>query len=261
MRQQDHSGLLGEMRSRKVADVLRQLTGLQRLQDRGVVDHPATGEVEYDRTGSHLCDAAGIDHPAGRIDERYVQREEVAVLENLAQAVRLLDRRRQAPRRIHGDVRVVPDHMHAELDRRIGNQATDLAEAHNPERVPPARTPRTPSCRPRPFSSSGSSGSSESRYFNAPSMLRAASNMPATELFTALALAPGALNTGIARRHLRDRDVVGAGPGAADRQQRLRNSRSCRSAERTRMACGSSTSADTANRSQGSLFSPRPRCG
>src|SRR5215211_5982047 len=89
-------------------------------------------------------------------------------------------------------------------------------------------------------------------------MLRAASNMPATtSSFTAFALAPGALNTGTPRA-----DIAATGmllvpdPARPTASRDSEMPRSCRSAERTRIACGSSTSADTANRSQGSLLSP-----
>ncbi len=56
-------------------------------------------------------------------------------------------------------------------------------------------------------------------------MLRAASNSPAsTSSLTALALAPGALNTGMPRLlKLGDRDVVDAGAGAADGAHRVRD--------------------------------------
>ena len=72
-------------------------------------------------------------------------------------------------------------------------------------------------------------------------MLRAARNRPAsTSSFTALALAPGALNTGMPRAaQLGDRDVVDARAGAADGAHACRGSAMpCMSAERTRIASG-----------------------
>src|SRR5688500_8658685 len=89
-------------------------------------------------------------------------------------------------------------------------------------------------------------------------MLRAASNMPATtSSLTAFALAPGALNTGMPRS-----DILAIGtllvpdPARPIASSASGISMACKSAERTRMACGSTTSADTANRSQGKRFSP-----
>src|SRR4029450_4140947 len=97
-----------------------------------------------------------------------------------------------------------------------------------------------------------------SRYLSASSMLRAASNMPATtSSLTAFAFAPGALNTGTPRA-----DMLGIGMLLVPEPARPTASRdseisiSCRSADRPKIACGSSTSADTANRSQGSRLSP-----
>src|SRR6185503_16143574 len=46
-----------------------------------------------------------------------------------------LDLRRQAPRRFHSDVRVVAEDVHAEPDRRVRDEAADLAEANYAERV------------------------------------------------------------------------------------------------------------------------------
>src|SRR5712691_1651732 len=88
--------------------------------------------------------------------------------------------------------------------------------------------------------------------------LRAARSMPArTSSFTALAFAPGALNTGTPRF-----DSVPTGmlfTPAPARPTALRegpNSCLCRSAERTRMACGSFASVTTAYCSAGKRFRP-----
>ena len=124
------------------------------------------------------------------------------MLEHLAQAVRLLDRGRQAPGRVDGDLRVVADHVHAQLDRGVGDQAADLAQPDHAEGVPgqlvagegllarldPCLQLRVVRRRARRRSAAQ------------PSRLRAASSMPAsTSSLTALALAPGALNTGTPR--------------------------------------------------------------
>ena len=114
------------------------------------------------------------------------------------------------------------------MPRRIAASAT---------RLPILPRPMTPSVWPRQLeagelllavldllldSSSSSPSQRRARSRSAGTRLRAAISMPAsTSSFTALALAPGALNTGTPRSaHRRHRDVVGAGAGAADRLAR-----------------------------------------
>src|SRR5436190_378804 len=88
--------------------------------------------------------------------------------------------------------------------------------------------------------------------------LRAASSMPAsTSSFTAFAFAPGALNTGTPRF---DSAATGMlftpAPARPTASREGPNSRLCRSAERTRMACGSFASFTTAYCSAGKRFRP-----
>src|SRR5688572_1986268 len=88
--------------------------------------------------------------------------------------------------------------------------------------------------------------------------LRAAMRMPAiTSSFTALALAPGALNTGTPRF---DRAATGMlltpAPARPTARSDGPNSNLCRSAERTRIACGSFASLTSEYDSAGKRFSP-----
>ena len=76
MRQQDHSGLLGEMRSRKVADVLRQLTDCN--ASKIAVSSTTPPREKLSTTAPGLSCAMPPASIMPRVDERYVQREEVA---------------------------------------------------------------------------------------------------------------------------------------------------------------------------------------
>src|SRR5258708_7476609 len=54
---------------------------------------------------------------------------------DLPERMRLLPLRGQAPRGVDRDLGVVAEHVHPELDRRVGDQAPDLAEADDAERL------------------------------------------------------------------------------------------------------------------------------
>ena len=55
--------------------------------------------------------------------------------QDLLDRMRLAHLRGQPPRGVDGDLRVVADDLHAELDRRVGDQAADRAEADDAERA------------------------------------------------------------------------------------------------------------------------------
>ena len=64
-----------------------------------------------------------------------MQRNEIAILEQILDAVCLLDLRRQAPRRVHGNVRVVAHDLHAQTNSGIGHQASNSTQTHNTQRT------------------------------------------------------------------------------------------------------------------------------
>ena len=64
-----------------------------------------------------------------------MQRDKVARFQHLVDGMRFLYLRRQAPGSIHGDLRIVAEYVHTQVDRRIGNQTADPAQADHPERV------------------------------------------------------------------------------------------------------------------------------
>ena len=64
-----------------------------------------------------------------------MQGDEIRRLEHLVDAGRASDLRRQAPGGVDRDLGVVAEHVHAELDRRVGDQATDLAQADHAQRA------------------------------------------------------------------------------------------------------------------------------
>lgn len=143
-----------------------------------------------------------IDEAARGRNQWYVQRHELRAAQHLVDADRALGLRRQAPRCIDRDVGVVTEHVHAQLDRRVGDQTADLAEAGNAQRL--ALQFVAGKGLLAVFDRIGSSApdcrSSPPTNCNEGAMLRAAVSMPAsTNSLTALAVAPGALKTGTPR--------------------------------------------------------------
>ena len=64
-----------------------------------------------------------------------MQANEVAGLDHLFHALRLLHLRRQAPGAFNGDLGIVADDLHAKPDRRFGNHRTDRAQTDYAQRV------------------------------------------------------------------------------------------------------------------------------
>jgi hypothetical protein len=94
---------------------------------------------------------------------------------------------------------------------------------------------------------SASAASSAPTKRNAPGRLRAAISMPAsTSSFTALALAPGAMNTGTPRALIALTGMLFVpAPARAMARTLGGTAMACMSAERTRIASGCASSLDT----------------
>ncbi len=83
----------------------------------------------------HQTDAFGFDQIAGLIQQGHMDGYEVAVTHHFFDAVRLPDLGRQAPRRVDSDFRIIAVHIHAQLDRRVRDQAADLAQSDDAEHM------------------------------------------------------------------------------------------------------------------------------
>jgi hypothetical protein len=68
--------------------------------------------------------------------ERHVYADRVGAREQILERARLLDARRQLPGALHGDLRIIAEHAHAERQRRICHLHADGTESHHPERAP-----------------------------------------------------------------------------------------------------------------------------
>ncbi len=131
-----------DRRAREIAHITAQALGGQRRQQRVVVDHSFAREVQEHRTRAHRLQRLGVDQVLGGGHQRHVDADEMRSLQQFGHRVRLADLSRQAPGGIDGDVGVVADHVHAQPDRRVGDQAADAAQSDHPKRVPGELEPR-----------------------------------------------------------------------------------------------------------------------
>ena len=79
-----------------------------------LIGDPVAGEVEQDGALLHQLDALGVDHVLGGGHQRYVDADEVGVLDQFFNAGDALDLRRQTPCAFDGQYRVITDDVHAE---------------------------------------------------------------------------------------------------------------------------------------------------
>ena len=191
-----------QARTREVAQVVLEAPRAQRHQHGVLVDDGVAREVEQHRARLHRREPRLVDEVARRRHERHVQRDEIGVLEHLLDRVRLAHAGGQPPGGVDRDLGIEADHLHAELDRGVGDEAADRPEADHAERAmrqldagelllavlaPSTRDRRR---RGRARRRSRAPG---------PRCARRAAARSSTSSFTALALAPGALNTGTPR--------------------------------------------------------------
>ncbi len=167
--------------------------------------------------------------------------DHVRAHEQVVERQRLLHARRELPGALHGDLRVVAEHLHAEAQRRIRDFDADRAETDDAERAAGQFEADEVllALLDRDVDGVVITGL---RLGERPglAMLRAARNMPAsTSSFTALALAPGALNTGMPFFESASTGMLLVPAPARPTARRMSGIATlCMSAERTRMASG-----------------------
>ncbi len=121
--------------SREVADVGCEVTCVERRQHGRLVDDLGAGEIEDHASLAHQLQARLVDEATRRVHERHVHGDHVAAREQVIEAHRLLDARRQLPGALHGDLRIVTEHFHAQAERGIRDLDTDRPESHDAERA------------------------------------------------------------------------------------------------------------------------------
>ncbi len=135
VRQRDDARLAEQRRDGKVGQIVLEPMRAQRGAHRRRVDDSIPREIEQRRTWPHRRQSALVDQVPRDVEQRHVQRDELRLLQQLLDAVRLAHARRQAPRRIDGDLGIEADHLHPEPDGGVGDEAADRAEPDDPQRA------------------------------------------------------------------------------------------------------------------------------
>ena len=182
----------------------------------------------------------GVDQAARALEQRHVHADHIRAREQIIERERLLHRGGQLPGALHGDQRIVAQHLHAERLGTVGDLDTDRPEPDHAERAARqleshigllALLDRRIDGLIVAFECAGES----------PGLTDIASRQEQRrdhELLDRIGVGTGGVeHRNAAPAELGDRNVVGAGAGTCDRQHRLAGSGIlCMSAERTRIA-------------------------
>ena len=99
------------------------------MDDGIFIDHGSACVVNDADTVLHDSDRFVIDHAAGFFIQRNVEREIVTLLQKFIEACDALYVAADFPCRIDGEVGVIGQYLHVELESDVGNQGTDVARS------------------------------------------------------------------------------------------------------------------------------------
>ena len=133
MREAHDIFLSDELRVREVGHIARNLPALNGGKERVVVHKLAAGKVQNAHAGLHLRKRFGV-----QVVERLrrgvdVHGEIVARAEENVEIRDVLDLARKVPRGIDREIRIVPAHLHIELERGVRHARSDRAETDDAE--------------------------------------------------------------------------------------------------------------------------------
>lgn len=107
-----------------------QVAGRERLGDGRLIDHPAPGDVEHDRTRLELGDRIAPDEPARRARQRDVDRHDVGPREQRLEIDQL---HAVVGRLLHADEGIDAQDDHLHRPSAHGDRLADLAEPDDAE--------------------------------------------------------------------------------------------------------------------------------
>ena len=108
------------------------LAGFQRVGERSFIDDSAARAVDDSHSLLHLRERRRADDAPRVVGQRSVHGDEVGVREKLVEADQL---NADATGSISGQNRIVADHFHLEPDRAVRDDAPDVTEANDAERL------------------------------------------------------------------------------------------------------------------------------
>ena len=135
MRRCDHTRHPGCLAVRKVGHVPADFSALQRPGHVSVVDQQVPGIIEHDHTFLHLRDGVRVQRFPRGIQQRYMDRDVIALFVERFHLLHHLYGAGQAKRAAHRQVRIISDHVHSKRISRIGNFNSDRAKSDDAERL------------------------------------------------------------------------------------------------------------------------------
>ena len=105
----------------EVGDVGCHAAGLEGLGHGGVVDQGVAAEVHDGAAGLGYLELVRADHAARGIHGGHVDGDVVAAMQDIVEVGDVLDGGGQAPGGLGGNVRVVAEHVHAQVDGGVGH--------------------------------------------------------------------------------------------------------------------------------------------
>ena len=115
----------------EVGDIAVDLAGLQCFFQGIVIHQLVSGKVQDQNTVDHLGECIGIEHFPGGIQQRGVQRNNVAIFVDLIQGLHMDHMAVQVPGSFYADIGVIAVDLHAQLSGGVGQRATHSAQANN----------------------------------------------------------------------------------------------------------------------------------
>ena len=104
----------------------------ERVGQSGFVDELAAGRIHEYRRGLHELEPLGVDEVMGLLGVRDMERNHVGLAEQLIEGKQL---ELQLGGAFGREIRIVPDHLHAERPRQLGHVPADAPEPHDPDRL------------------------------------------------------------------------------------------------------------------------------
>ena len=108
------------------------MLGIERIDQRLLVDQAAAGAVDDAHALLHLRDRRRVDDVPGLLGQRRVQRDEIGALEQIVE-LDLLDA--DVLGALRRQERIERDHLHAQAERAVGDDGADIAAADHAQRL------------------------------------------------------------------------------------------------------------------------------
>ena len=129
MRHADHVLHADQALVREVRDIFSDLAGGQRIEHRVIIDDFGAGFIDDAHALFHFRERGLSDHLSVGIGKRNVNADIIGFVIDLIDIHRMLYAAGKTPRRVNGKIRIIADHVHAELDCDIRNQRADCTES------------------------------------------------------------------------------------------------------------------------------------